>query len=381
MSDVERHLALVAGMLGGATASTCAARARSGPVSPVVFVNLVEGISQTEQLAHRCRRGPLALELQLPLPPARHGGAPPRRRPAGPRLRGARRTSTAPSPSREFHLYVHDADHGWKATHDFALTGPGDLMPSPLARAKAALAEPARESPPGSTTWSATQEHYGRVNGAAAGRRRAPTTRSSPSSRSWRSRSSSVGYVAQVYPHAQDNLVSGIDEVLPGDRRRPSPGADHRSAPSRTPPPPSGSRPARPALRRPGLAVGHADRPPDRVRDAPQPAPELRDRQAARPGLARSSSASVLMLSVAVTGVVVGFSDQAARPGRTRAPSSPGWSRCSAIVVGMRRQHAAVLRVLPAAGAAAGAAPGAVAGRAAGRRRRSRSSSRPRATC
>jgi hypothetical protein len=25
----------------------------------------------------------------------------------------------------EFHLYVHRADHGWKATHDFVLLGPG----------------------------------------------------------------------------------------------------------------------------------------------------------------------------------------------------------------------------------------------------------------
>ena len=69
------------------TASTCAGPAPSGPVSPVVFVNLVEGISQTEQLANDCRRGPLALELELPLPPARDGGPPPRRR----------RASTAPS--------------------------------------------------------------------------------------------------------------------------------------------------------------------------------------------------------------------------------------------------------------------------------------------
>ena len=28
-------------------------------------------------------------------------------------------------PVADFHLYVHDDDHGWKATHDFALTGPG----------------------------------------------------------------------------------------------------------------------------------------------------------------------------------------------------------------------------------------------------------------
>ena len=60
------------------------------PVSPVVFVSLVEGISQTASSSpHACRRGPLALELALPVPPARHGRPPPRRR----------RCSTAPSRS------------------------------------------------------------------------------------------------------------------------------------------------------------------------------------------------------------------------------------------------------------------------------------------
>ena len=81
------------------TASTCAAPAPSARSRPVVFVNLVEGISQTEQLAHDCRRGPLAVDLTYPYHPhvtvAHHA----RRGAPRPRLRGARRTSTAPSPS------------------------------------------------------------------------------------------------------------------------------------------------------------------------------------------------------------------------------------------------------------------------------------------
>ena len=39
------------------------------PVSPVVFVSLVEGISQTELLADAVRRGPLAHELSFPYHP------------------------------------------------------------------------------------------------------------------------------------------------------------------------------------------------------------------------------------------------------------------------------------------------------------------------
>lgn len=118
---VERHLEAVA-----ASSATYRIHLRGSgtfrPVSPVVFVNLVEGISQTEQLAGRCRRGPLALELGYPYHP---------------------HVTIAHLPDdvlldrafdelssfdcgftvAEFHLYVHDADHGWKATHDYALTG------------------------------------------------------------------------------------------------------------------------------------------------------------------------------------------------------------------------------------------------------------------
>jgi 2'-5' RNA ligase len=39
------------------------------PVSPVVFVSLVEGISQCEQLAAAVRRGPLSVDLAFPFHP------------------------------------------------------------------------------------------------------------------------------------------------------------------------------------------------------------------------------------------------------------------------------------------------------------------------
>ena len=39
------------------------------PVSPVVFVNVVQGISRCEQLAAAVRRGPLAVEPQFPYHP------------------------------------------------------------------------------------------------------------------------------------------------------------------------------------------------------------------------------------------------------------------------------------------------------------------------
>jgi 2'-5' RNA ligase len=122
LPDVERHL----GEVAGAAAAYRIHLRGSGtfrPVSPVVFVNLVEGISQTEQLASDCRRGPLALDLEYPYHPhvtvAHHLDD----------VRLDRAFEELESfdcafSVAEFHLYVHDADHGWKATSDFTLTGP-----------------------------------------------------------------------------------------------------------------------------------------------------------------------------------------------------------------------------------------------------------------
>jgi 2'-5' RNA ligase len=124
MSAVERHLAEVA-----RTSPAYRIHLRGSgtfrPVSPVVFVNLVEGISQTEQLAHDCRRGPLALDLQYPYHPhvtVAHLLDEARLDRAFEELEDFDCAFTV----ADFHLYVHDADHGWKATHDFTLAGRGD---------------------------------------------------------------------------------------------------------------------------------------------------------------------------------------------------------------------------------------------------------------
>ncbi len=90
------------------------------PVSPVVFIGLVEGISQCEQLAAAVRRGPLAVELDYPYHPhvtvAHHLDDPSLDR-AFEELAGFEcrfRVS-------EFHLYVHHEEEGWRATRTFAL--------------------------------------------------------------------------------------------------------------------------------------------------------------------------------------------------------------------------------------------------------------------
>lgn len=93
------------------------------PVSPVVFINLVEGISRTEQLAHACRSGPLALNLAYPYHPhvtVAHHLDDDRLDRAFDELSGFECSFTV----TDFHLYVHAGDRGWRATHDFVLTGP-----------------------------------------------------------------------------------------------------------------------------------------------------------------------------------------------------------------------------------------------------------------
>ena len=77
-------------------------------------MNLVEGISQTEQLAHDCRRGPLAVDLAYPYHPhvtVAHLLDEALLDRAFEELEDFDCAFTV----AEFHLYVHDADHGWKA--------------------------------------------------------------------------------------------------------------------------------------------------------------------------------------------------------------------------------------------------------------------------
>jgi len=121
LGQVERHLDDVA----ATTAAYTVHLRGSGtfrPVSPVVFVNLVEGISPTEQLAKDCRRGPLELQLDFPYHPhvtVAHVDDDDLLDRAFDELAAFDCSFTVDA----FHLYVHDPDLGWKATHDYALTG------------------------------------------------------------------------------------------------------------------------------------------------------------------------------------------------------------------------------------------------------------------
>src|SRR3982751_3108653 len=68
LPEVEKHLAEAAADVE----HFCVHLRGTGtfrPVSPVVFVTLVEGISQCEQLADAVRRGPLAVDLAFPYHP------------------------------------------------------------------------------------------------------------------------------------------------------------------------------------------------------------------------------------------------------------------------------------------------------------------------
>jgi 2'-5' RNA ligase len=120
---VERHLAEVS---AGAGPFRIHLRGTGTfrPVSPVVFVTVVEGISACEQLAAGVQRGPLETDLVFPYHPhvtvAHHLVDEVLDR-AFEELSGFECDFVVD----RFSLYVHDPDVGWVPTRDFALTGPG----------------------------------------------------------------------------------------------------------------------------------------------------------------------------------------------------------------------------------------------------------------
>jgi 2'-5' RNA ligase len=92
------------------------------PVSPVVFVVVVEGISACEQLAFAIRRGPLERDLQFPYHPhvtVAHELDDASLDRAFEELSDFECEFVAD----HFSLYVHDEDCGWMPTRDFPLTG------------------------------------------------------------------------------------------------------------------------------------------------------------------------------------------------------------------------------------------------------------------
>jgi 2'-5' RNA ligase len=93
------------------------------PVSPVVFVTVVEGISGCEQLALSIRRGPLECDLQFPYHPhvtVAHHLADEQLDRAFEELADFECDFVV----AHFSLYVHDPATGWVATRDFALSAP-----------------------------------------------------------------------------------------------------------------------------------------------------------------------------------------------------------------------------------------------------------------
>jgi 2'-5' RNA ligase len=92
------------------------------PVSPVVFVNVVEGISGCEALASAVRRGPLAIEAQFPYHPhvtVAHHLAEPLLDRAFEELSGFDVSFTVD----HFSLYEHRDGHGWIPVRGFVLGG------------------------------------------------------------------------------------------------------------------------------------------------------------------------------------------------------------------------------------------------------------------
>ncbi len=119
--EIEEHLAAVAARNAGFRIHL-RGTGTFRPVSPVVFIVVVEGISACEQLAVRVRSGPLAQDLQFPYHPhvtvAHHLDDPALDR-AFTELADFECAFTAD----RFSLYVHDDDDGWVPTSDFPLTG------------------------------------------------------------------------------------------------------------------------------------------------------------------------------------------------------------------------------------------------------------------
>ena len=123
LSEIEGHLAAAAGQVSSYTVHL-RGTGTFRPVSPVVFVSLVEGISQCEVLADVVRGGPLTVDLQYPYHPhvtVAHDLPDEKLDQAFAEMAGFECEFEV----TEFHLYVHDDDRGWQATRDFPLRDRG----------------------------------------------------------------------------------------------------------------------------------------------------------------------------------------------------------------------------------------------------------------
>jgi len=124
VAEVEKHLAEAA-----ATRPPFRIHLRGTgtfrPVSPVVFVTVVRGISSCEQLAFSIRSGPLAAELVFPYHPhvtVAHD----LEEDLLDRAFNDLADFECEFDADHFLLYAHDPAVGWRPTREFVLTGDAD---------------------------------------------------------------------------------------------------------------------------------------------------------------------------------------------------------------------------------------------------------------
>jgi 2'-5' RNA ligase len=127
LPKIEQHLAEVSAR-GASFRIHLRGTGTFRPVSPVVFVVVVEGISGCEQLALAVRRGPLDRNLQFPYHPhvtiAHHLDDP-----ALDRAFDDLASFDCEFDARHFSLFVHHPQTGWVPSRDFPLTGSGRMAP------------------------------------------------------------------------------------------------------------------------------------------------------------------------------------------------------------------------------------------------------------
>ncbi|WP_091125052.1 2'-5' RNA ligase family protein [Nocardioides terrae] len=119
VGDIEAHLESVARTLAAFDVHL-RGTGTFRPVSPVVFVAVVEGISSCEQLANAVRRGPLEVDLSFPYHPhvtVAHDLPDELLDQAFDELAGFECRFEVD----RFHLYVHDDEDGWRPTRHFSL--------------------------------------------------------------------------------------------------------------------------------------------------------------------------------------------------------------------------------------------------------------------
>ena len=169
---VEAHLAQVAAA-GRPFPMRLSGTGTFRPLSPVVYVRVVEGAEACAWLQQRVRdaSGPRGPRTAVPLPPARHRRPRHRRGGDGPRLRGARRLRGRSGPAPASRSTSRARDGVWRKLREFPFGGsvvpPQAAPPRPRLPADALTAVPAGRPPVGVGSDRQPAEHRRAARAAA----------------------------------------------------------------------------------------------------------------------------------------------------------------------------------------------------------------------